>query len=126
MSRIILDAGAFIAFEKGDGGVRDRIAIARKRSIELATTSPVIAQAWRDGRRQVLVARLVAATRVDAPDEVAAKHAGALLAVTGTADVVDALLVGLARDGDVILTSDPDDIEPLVVAARIRATVLAI
>ena len=126
MSRLILDAGAFIGFEKGDAAVRDRIAVARKRSIQLATTSPVIAQTWRDGRRQVLVARLVAATKVDAPDDVAAKRAGELLAITGTADVVDALLVALARDGDVILTSDPDDIEPLVVAAGIRATVFAI
>jgi uncharacterized protein YaiI (UPF0178 family) len=69
---------------------------------------------------------LIAATKVDAPDEIAAKRAGELLAVTGTSDVVDALLVGLARDRDVILTSDPDDIEPLVAAARIRATVFAI
>ena len=67
-----------------------------------------------------------AATKVDAPDEVAAKRAGELLAISETTDVVDALLVGLARAGDVLLTSDPEDITALVAAARVRVTVFAI
>jgi hypothetical protein len=36
--------------------------------------------------------------------------ASELLAATGTADVVDALLAVLAVPGDQLLTSDPDDL----------------
>jgi hypothetical protein len=36
-----------------------------------------------------------------------------LLARTGGADVIDAALVLLADDGDDIVTSDPEDLEPL-------------
>lgn len=126
MSRLVLDAGAFIAFERGDGPMRARLAAARRKSLELITTSPVVAQVWRDGRRQVLLGLLIAATRVEAPDDAAARRAGLLLARSKTRDVVDALLVGLARDGDTIITSDQRDIAPLLVAARVRAAVLTV
>ena len=126
MSRIVLDAGAFVQFEKGNAAVRGWLAAARKRGVEVATTAPVVGQVWRDGRRQALLARLVSATRVDAPDTQAARRAGELLGRARCDDVVDALVAGLARDGDTILTSDPDDIRLLVAAAGVRATVVAI
>ena len=40
-----------------------------------------------------------------------------LLRRAGTADVVDATLVEIARDGDEVLTSDPDDIRKLAITA---------
>jgi hypothetical protein len=122
---LVLDAGAFVAFEKGDARVRARLAAARRLGLDVATTSPVVAQVWR-GKRQALVARLMSATRIEAPQEAAARRAGELLAKTETSDVVDALVVGLARDGDSIVTSDPHDIRRLVRAAGTAATVLAI
>jgi hypothetical protein len=126
MSRLILDAGAFIAFEKGDAGVRSRLAAARRLGFEVTTTSPVVGQVWRDGRRQALLAVLVRATLVVSPDTAAARRAGELLAATKGADVVDALLAGLARDGDTILTSDTNDIRALLAAARTRATIATV
>lgn len=123
MSRLVLDAGAFVAFERGDVATRARLAAARKLGMDLVTTAPVVAQVWRDGRRQALVARLVAATRVDAPDDTAARAAGELLATTRGTDVVDALLAVLTRGGDTLLTSDPDDLRPLLAAAGVRATI---
>jgi len=126
MSRLVLDAGAFIAFERGDVRLRARLAAARRLGVELATTSPVIAQVWRDGRRQALTARLIAATRIDAPDKAAARRAGELLARAGTDDVVDALLVGIARNGDSVITSDPGDVKRLLAAAASRAAVLVV
>lgn len=124
MTRLVLDAGAFVAFERGDAEVRARLLLARRREAELVTTSPVVAQVWRDGRRQPLLARLLAATRVDAPTEEAARRAGALLAKTKGRDVVDALVVGLARDGDVVLTSDGGDVARLVAAAGVRPRIV--
>src|SRR5262249_44447152 len=126
MGRLILDAGAFIAFERGDAAVRARLAAARRLEFEGMTTSPVVGQVWRGGRGQALVARLLAATDVRAPDEVAARRAGALLAHARAEDVVDALVVGLARTGDTILTSDPDDIGSLLASNGTMAAVIAV
>ncbi len=126
MSRLVLDAGAFVAFERGDARVRAHLAAAHRLGLEIITTSPVVGQVWRDGRRQALVARMLAATRVDAPGEAAARRAGELLAKSRTDDVVDALLVGLARDGDTVVTSDPGDLTRLLAAAGTRATVLTV
>jgi len=126
MTRLILDSGAFIAFEKGDAGVRSRLAAARRLGIEITTTSPVVGQVWRDGRRQVLLAGLVSGTLVQAPDVAAARRAGEVLAKSKLEDVVDALVVGLARDGDTILTSDPKDIRALLAADGTRATVVRV
>jgi predicted nucleic acid-binding protein len=124
MTRLILDAGAFIAFERGDVRMRARLAAARRLEMDVITTSPVVGQVWRKGRRQVLLARLLAATFVDAPDEAAARRAGETLSRTGTNDVVDALLVGLARAGDTVITGDPDDIGRLLFAAGTRAATI--
>jgi hypothetical protein len=126
MSQLVLDAGAFVAFERGDPGVRARLAAARRVGLDLATTSPVVAQVWRDGRRQALLSRLVVATRVDTPDGRAARRAGQLLARTRTSDVVDALLAGIVQPGDSVLTSDPTDLRRLLAAAGTRATVVAV
>jgi uncharacterized protein YaiI (UPF0178 family) len=126
MSQLVLDAGAFVGFERGDVRVRARILAARRMGIQPVTTSPVVAQVWRDGRRQALLAGLVAGTQIDAPSARAARRAGELLAKTKTADAVDALLVGVVGDGDLVLTSDPSDILRLLAAASIRATVVAV
>ena len=48
----------------------------------------------------------------------------ASLAKAKANDVVDALLALRARDGDTILTADPDDIRALLAAASVRATVV--
>lgn len=126
MSRLVLDAGAFVAFERGDARTRARLAAAREDGIGLTTTSPVVGQVWRNGRRQALLASLLAATQVDPPSEAAARRAGELLAKTKTRDVVDALVVCLARDGDRILTSDPGDLQMLLDAIGTNAAILVV
>lgn len=55
-----------------------------------------------------------------------ARRAGELLAKTKSKDVIDALVVDLARDGDTILTSEPKDVRLLLAAAGTRASVLAV
>lgn len=46
-------------------------------------------------------------------DDDLGRAAGKLLAATGSSDVIGAALVLLADDGDDIVTSDLDDLEPL-------------
>jgi predicted DNA-binding protein/predicted nucleic acid-binding protein len=118
MSRLILDAGAFVAFEKADDRMRERLTVAEEAGLELITSSAVVAQVWRS-RRQARIARLLAATYVDAPSEAAARRAGELLAATRTTDVVDAFVIVLARQGDTLVTSDADDLRVLAEAAGI-------
>lgn len=107
---IVLDAGAFIAFERQDVRVQEYLRLARWRNEALRTTAPVVAQVWRDGARQASVARLLNLVDIRPVGEAEAKAAGRLLADSGTSDAVDALVTLVARSGDTIMTSDPDDL----------------
>jgi hypothetical protein len=54
------------------------------------------------------------------------RRAGALLARARKSDVIDAALVLLAADGDYILTSDPEDLEPLALAAGLQIEIIRV
>jgi predicted nucleic acid-binding protein len=63
---------------------------------------------------------LIAAEGVDFTSQTA-YAVGELLAAAGSADVVDAVVVLLAaRHGDIIVTSDPDDLGQLAAALGVR------
>ena len=124
---LILDAGAFVAVERGD---RDVVALAKRERLAgrpPVTNGGVVAQVWRGGRgRQVPVARLLAGTEVVPVDETLGRRAGMLLATSGRSDPVDAAVVSQAADGDDILTSDPGDLRALAEAAGIHVELIAI
>jgi hypothetical protein len=124
---LILDAGAFVAAERGD---RDVVALVKRERLAgrpPMTNGGVVAQVWRGGRgRQVRVARLLAGTDVVAVDDVVGRRAGMLLAASGGSDVIDATVVCLAADGDDILTSDPGDLHALAEAAGVHVELIAI
>ena len=124
--RVVLDAGALIGVDRGDRRVAGLIELARRRDASLITTAPVVAQVWRNGQRQAMLARTLAMIEVASVDLHAAKRAGELLSHSGSADVVDALLVLAARPGDQLLTSDPDDIVALVAARGVAASVVTV
>ncbi len=77
----------------------------------------VVAQVWRDGRRQVQLARLLRTVRIEDVDADLGRRAGELLGKAPTSDPVDAAVVLLAADGEVVVTSDRDDITHLAEAA---------
>ncbi len=124
---LILDAGAFIAIER-----RDRAATRMLHREEVDGRSPlthggVIGQVWRGGSgRQAILARLLPSLIIMSLDDELGRRAGVLLSRSGTADVIDAAVVLLAEDGDWILTSDPDDLRPLVEAAGLHVDVIAV
>lgn len=111
---MIFDAGVFIALDtKSKRRVVAAIVEQLSNDTEpILTTSPVLAQAWRDPARQVAMARLVKALDVLPFGD--AKAVGARCASTGTSDVVDA---DLAIWADVlentILTTDTRDMTRL-------------
>jgi hypothetical protein len=111
---LVLDSGALIALEKNDRAMWRRLKAALLSGEVPISHGGVVGQAWRGGGpRQALLAKALEGIHVRALDERLGRTAGALLARAGTSDVIDAALVILAEDGDDIVTSDPDDLEPL-------------
>ena len=125
MSALVLDAGAFIAIDRGDRSVMARLEAAEADGIELRTSAIVVAQVWRDpAGRQARLARLLRAVDVRAVDDRLARDAGVLLGQAGTADPIDATVVLVAESGDQLLTSDPEDLRRLAATANVRAAVV--
>jgi hypothetical protein len=124
---LVLDAGAFVAVERGD---RDVVALVKRERLagrSPVTSGAVVAQIWRGGvGRQVPVARLLAGTDVTPVDNGLGRRAGILLARSGHTDAVDATVVCLAADGDDILTSDPVDLRALAEAAGIHVDLIPV
>lgn len=124
---VILDAGAFLAVERGD-----REVIALLKAELLARRAPgthggVVAQIWRGGSgKQAAVARLLSATNVVSLDDRLGRRAGVLLARARANDAIDAGVVMLASDGDTILTSDANDLRPLAVAAAVHVDIVPV
>lgn len=110
---VVLDTGAFIAFERNNRRVRTLIELSLTHRGRLHAPSCVVAQVWRDGRRQARLARLIGsgAVEVQPLDLEHAQAAGVLCGQSGTIDIADAHVVLVARrEGAVVVTSDPDDL----------------
>jgi predicted nucleic acid-binding protein len=117
--KLVLDSGALIALERNDRAMWRRMKAAHVAGHVAVSHGGVVGQAWRGrGPRQTLLVRALAGMDVHPLDERLGRAAGELLARAKQRDVIDAALVLLAGDGDHIVTSDPDDIEPLALASE--------
>ena len=126
MTALVLDAGALVAVDRGDRPMMARLAAAQHHGLELRSNAMVVARVWRDRQgRQASLARLLRAVDVRAISHEDGRQAGVLLGQAGTTDPVDATVVLLARPGDRILTSDPDDLTRLASAAGNSAVIVA-
>jgi len=121
--KAILDSGALIAVERRDRLAGARLRLLQMRGVPLVTSAGAVAEVWKDGARQGMLARLIAGVRVAALDEEGAWAVGALLGRSGTRDVVDAHVALLASDADHVLTSDPSDISRLMETRGIRVSI---
>src|SRR5215472_2450792 len=113
---ITLDTGALIALDRGDKRMIALLYQALAQGCTFRVPSGVVGQAWRDGRVQVTLARFLRIDEVEIIplDEHLARACGELCGATGTADIIDASVVILARErGDPIVTSDPHDLRRL-------------
>jgi hypothetical protein len=124
---LILDAGALVAAERLD---RDILTLIKRELLAghaPVTHGGVIGQVWRGGGgRQAHLSRLLPALDVQPLDDTLGRRAGVLLGRARSSDVVDAALVLLAADGDSLLTSDPDDLEPLAAAAGLHVDIVPV
>ncbi|MBV9946090.1 MAG: hypothetical protein JOZ69_04490 [Myxococcales bacterium] len=120
---VVLDAGALIAFERGNARIRALVREAIRAGVRVVVPAGVLAQVWRGDARQVPLRALVRGPTsvVPALDQVLAEAAGVLCGRAGTADVVDASVVLVARrEGASVLSSDVDDLHRLDPQLRVE------
>ena len=107
---VTYDAGLLVAAAGGN-----RLAWALHDELLAARHLPrvptvVVAQAWRPGRGQAALARLLKGCTEDPLDPGAARDVGRFATTTKHADVADLVVAeGAVRRGDRVVTSDPDD-----------------
>jgi hypothetical protein len=121
---VTYDTGALIAADRRERRLwaRHRALLARR---EVPTVpAPVVAQSWRGGGRQALLARLLAGCDVEALDDDQARAVGVLAARAASADIVEACVVeGAMRRHDLVVSSDKDDLQTIAAAMSGRLEV---
>lgn len=124
---LVLDTGALVAVERGSRELAARIKRERLLGRAPVTHGGVVGQVWRGGSgRQAGLAQLLPHVEILPLDADLGKRAGTLLRETGSSDVIDAAVVLLAGDDDLILTSDPDDLAALAVASGIHVEIIPV
>ena len=121
MTALVLDAGALIALDRNDRSVWVKLDTAVETGVVIYAPAGAVGQAWRDGRRQVLLARALQNCEESALSGQIARSAGELCGRTGTSDVIDASVAieaaEASRQSDVVLfTSDAEDMRLLLSA----------
>lgn len=114
--RLILDSGGVIALSRNDLRARATLAAAKEAGVEVCIPSVVIAETVRGSAKDTSVNRVIKAVgQVSSADERTGRGAGALLGAARSTSTIDALVVASAIElgGGVVLTGDPDDLEPL-------------
>jgi predicted nucleic acid-binding protein len=126
MRHVVYDTGALIAVDRR----RDDLSLRRhqRRIIQrekVIVPAPVAAQVVRDPRRQARLMLILQSCEVIAFGADHAVPVGKLLALSGTADVVDGFVALKAAETDAaVVTSDPDDILHLLTTLGVDLPVL--
>jgi len=121
---VTYDTGALVAADRAERRIWARHRALLTARIPPTAPAPVVAQAWRGGGRQALLARLLRGCDIEALDDRLARATGALAARAGTTDVVDAFVTeGALRRRDLVISSDPGDLKALAAAVNRRLEV---
>jgi PIN domain len=112
---LTLDAGALIAYERGQERIRKILTVGYERGLVPTIPAIALAEVWRGGAKDARIARLLKACSIEVVDEKLARTAGSLRRATPGADAIDACIaVGVRRLGDTIAIFDPDDMRALL------------
>lgn len=123
---IVYDTGVLVAADRNDRAVWADHAVRLAAGIVPTVTAPVVAQASRSSR-QVPLRRFLSGCDVIAFEPSDAHQVGALLARSGTSDVVDAHVAFVAsHTGRTVLTSDLGDLRALARHLRPKPVVKAV
>ena len=121
---LCLDTGALLAAERHDRRVLRLLELALESGATIDVPAGAVARAWRGGRGQVLLARILKADGVRCAelDLETARAVGELCAATGGTDIVDGHVALHALRFDLtVVTSDPDDIARFAPEVRLVA-----
>lgn len=124
--KVVLDAGALVAIDRRDRMTGAQLRVLQERGTQVRVSSAVVGQVWRNGRKQANLARVLAGVGIEALAKDDGRRIGELLALTGSADVVDAHVALMTAPADLVLTSDPGDIHKLLQARGVPARVQAV
>lgn len=124
--KAVLDSGALVAVEKRDRKVGALLRVLQQRKVSIWTSAGVVAQVWRDGSKQALLAQVLDGVGVRGLGAGDDRRTGELLAAARVRDVVDAHVALCVDDGDQVLTSDPYDLGHLLATRGRRATIVTI
>lgn len=107
-----------MALDRNERAMWVRLRAAADARDIVAVPTGAVAQAWRGGRRQALLARALMHCEELVLDSAMARACGRLCARSGTNDVIDACVAIAAsrlslHHRTVVATSDPDDIRGL-------------
>ncbi|HEX9529302.1 MAG TPA: PIN domain-containing protein [Streptosporangiaceae bacterium] len=120
MRAIVYDTGALLAAERGNPdflALHDEVTRARIRPVVPVV---VLAQAWRGGP-QHQISRVLKGCDILPDDQRAGRAAGVACAASGTADVVDAIVIVTAVQNQApVVTSDPGDLARITEAIGVK------
>jgi hypothetical protein len=123
---ITYDTGALLAAEANRRELWALHARALQRGERPVVPVGVLGQAWRGGPQPQL-SRLLRGCRIEELTAQRARAAGAACARSGVADVIDASVVlGALSRNDLVVTSDPGDLERIAAGVRRRLQVLRV
>lgn len=118
---VAYDTGALVAAQRGERRMWARHRALLVMRVIPVVPAPVVAQAWRGGARQALLARLLVGTDVEALTDERARAAGVVAGRARIADVADACVVeGALRRRDTVVSSDEDDLKAIASAVGRR------
>ena len=124
--KAVLDAGALVAIDRRSRLIGAQLRVLQQQGTPIRVSSAVVGHVWRDGRKQANLARVLVGIGIEPLGRDDGKRIGELLALAGTADIVDAHVALMTAHADLVLTSDPGDIRELLQARRISARVQAV
>ncbi len=126
MSGLTYDAGALVAGQRNERALWAIHKRALARNVRPTVPAGVLAQGWRGGP-QVNLSRLLEGCRVEDLNNVRARASGAACARAGTDDPIDAsVIVGAIVRKDLVLTSDPVDLQTIAEALGHRINLRAV
>lgn len=112
MAGLTFDTGALVALERRRQRMRRVLATAIRDNLRVSVPAVVITEWWRG--RTDLADDILASVDVEPMDEDLAKVAGEALAAVKRSTAIDAIVMAsAARRGDVVYTSDFDDLSRL-------------
>jgi hypothetical protein len=120
---IVLDAGALIAAERNDRYLASIVAVAEREGATMLVPATVVAEVWRNPPGHGIARMLGTVDGVDPVDFSRAKDIGALMGSSRVTQIADASVAILAvrSQPSIVLTSDPADIEFLLMSLGVRA-----